>query len=322
MKKTGIILLIICSVLLVSCAPERMTTQIFGYLDTVAVIDGYFDSYKDFEAASAEVESILSEYDRLLDIHDKSSEISILNERKKLTVSNELIKVLEFGIKAHEATEGKCNIAMGSVISLWHSARMAEEHYLPDTRELGDASRHTDINDIMIEGNTVTITDPELTLDLGAVAKGYISDVIKERLTALGYDNLYVNMGGNVIAIGDKNGEGWRVGINDPNNSAELAGYVDVSNGFLVTSGVDQRYFEYDGKRYHHIISPDTLFPSESYSSVTVLTESGAWADALSTALFNMSIDEGKALLDNFENSGAVWILPNGEKISCGKLNN
>ncbi|MBR6632738.1 MAG: FAD:protein FMN transferase [Clostridia bacterium] len=324
MKKILFIIPLFLSLALVSCSPTRYNTQLFGYFDTVVSVDGYFESKGEFERACELVKETLKEYDAIFDIYT-DGELKHLNDTKKAEVSLELANAIAFGIKAEKATKGYCNIAMGSVLSLWHQAREADVPYLPDRAKLEEAARHTDVSGLSYSAYNadkieITLTDKETSLDMGAIAKGIVSDVLRERLVDAGFDNMYVNMGGNVVTIGNKDGEGWNVGIQDPANEAGIVEAVKVTDSCLVTSGSYQRYFEYDGKRYHHIISPDTLYPSDKYLSVSVLYENGAWADALSTALFNMDVDEGKAVLEQFDNIGVMWITTDNEYIYYGTL--
>ena len=322
MKKICLLIIVLTSVL-VSCSPRRYSTQFFEYFDTVVSIDGYFKSAEDFEKACKTVEEILREYDEIFDIYSYG-ELKRLNDTKKTEISLKLANAIAFGIKAENVTNGYCNIAMGSVLSLWHEARESETPYLPDVAELERAAQHTDISGLSYQAHStdsveITLSDSEMSLDMGAVAKGIVSDILRERLTLEGFDNLIVNMGGNVVVIGDKDGSGWTVGIQNPDSNG-IAESVRVTDSCLVTSGSYQRYFEYNGKRYHHIISPDTLFPSDRYKSVSVLYENGAWADALSTALFNMTVEDGEKILEQFENIGVMWIITDGEYIYYGTL--
>ncbi len=304
--------------LLISCSEKRYSEEIFGYFDTVVSVDGYFDSKKDFDEAYSIVVDTLREYHEAFDIHG-GGELQRLNEERALTVSDELKDAILFGIEAERRTNGYCNIALGSVISLWHEAREADVHYLPSKNTLIQAGEHTDIENILIEGSKITLLDDSLTLDLGAVSKGYVADILKKRLEDRGFDEMIVNLGGNVIVIGDKNGEGWRVGVQNPEGDG-LIETVSVSDSSLVTSGSYQRYFEFENKTYHHIISPDTLYPADLYLSVSVLFGESIWADALSTALFSMSIEDGKKVLSDFEGIGVLWVTKNGEKIYYGSL--
>ncbi len=320
MRKLFFTLIILCCLSFTSCYEQKYSTHYFDYFDTVISFDGYFASSSEFNRACEIVESTLKEYDAIFDIHDESSELAILNEEKTLAVSSALFDALNFGIKAEKATEGYCNIALGSVVTLWHEARMSKEPYLPEIEALAVAAKHTDINSVQLINGTANITDENLSLDMGAIAKGYVSDILRDRLTQEGFDNLYINMGGNVMAIGSKDGNGWAVGIQSPDNEYAIAEAVSVSDTNLITSGSYQRYFEINGKKYHHIISSDTLQPSELYTSVSVMYENGAWADALSTALFNMSIEDGERILAQFDGIGVIWITPEGEIHRYGAL--
>lgn len=323
MKRIIFALLFIPLLFLPSCSDGRHSTQYFTYFDTVVTLDGYFESDKDFQRASDIVEDTLSEYDAIFDIYSQG-ELKELNEKRSTDISLKLANAIAFGIKAENITNGYCNIAMGSVLSLWHDAREADSHYLPDITELKEASKHTDITKISLSSDTkesvhLTLTDDKMSFDMGAIAKGIVSDVLRERLVETGFDNLYVNLGGNVMVIGNKDGNGWGVGVQNPDGDG-IVEAISISDACLVTSGSYQRYFEYDGKKYHHIISPDTLYPLELYKSVTVLYKDGAWADALSTALFNMSIEDGEAVLSKFQDIGVMWITAENEYIYYGTL--
>lgn len=316
MKK--ILFLLLC-ILLTSCSGGRYSTQLYGYFDTVVSIDGYFESREDFDGAVKIIEDTLQIYDDALDIYN-DGELKRLNEAKKSEVSPELSEVIEFGIEAEKATDGYCNVAMGSVLALWHDAREADPHYLPSPEELHEAAKHTDTSSVIISPPFIEYSDHSLSLDLGGIAKGYVADVLRERLIESGYGNMTVNLGGNVLVIGNKDGKGWKIGVQSPTDENALAEVVNVSDSSLVTSGVYQRYFEFEGKRYHHIISPDTLFPSEKYLSVSVLYHESKWADALSTALFSMSIEDGKKILEKFDGIGVLWIKGDGTKEYYGTI--
>ena len=199
-------------------------------------------------------------------------------------------------------------MALGTVTQIWKEIISAEQLPLPEFEKLVQANIHTDVNKIRLHTNPygVTLLDPDLRIDAGAIAKGWAADRLKEVLVSKGYENLIVNLGGNVVALGSKNGENWNVGIRNPDGGTYIT--VGVRNTSVVTSGVYERGREIDGVLYHHIISPETLYPASNYSSVTVICESSAVADALSTALFVMSIDEGKELLLKYPNVSAMWI--------------
>ena len=208
---------------------------------------------------------------------------------------------------------------MGSVLKLWHDARTSanenNDPYLPSKTDLENAYTHTDINSIEVdhENSTIFITDPHALIDVGAIAKGYAAMKAAELLRSRGADGYVLNLGGNIVAIGTKNnGDGWVTGITNPNRESNdsFAARIEISDISCVTSGDYERFFSFKGKEYHHIIDKDTLEPSTHYRSITVLCYDSALADALSTALFCMPLEEGKKLIKSFESVEVIWILP------------
>jgi thiamine biosynthesis lipoprotein len=195
---------------------------------------------------------------------------------------------------------------------------------LPPMEKLTEAAKHTDISCLVIdeENSTVTITDPAMRLDVGAIAKGYAVERVARSLEEKGITGYVINVGGNVRTVGAKaDGEAWLVGIENPaeEENRPFLAYLGLVGRSLVTSGSYQRYYLVDGKRYHHIIDPETLMPSEGFVSVSILTKSSADGDALSTALFCMSLEEGLALIESLPDTEAMWVLPDGqEKTSSG----
>ena len=227
----------------------------------------------------------------------------------------------------YELTNGKINVAMGSVLSIWHKYRNLglsdpNKAELPPIEKLQEANKHIDFNKVIIdeENSTVFLSDPEMTLDVGAIAKGYAVERIARSLTEKGVTDVLLNVGGNVRTIGmGKDNEPWKVGIENPNleKQEEIPHieYLKISDMSLVTSGSYQRFYEVDGKSYHHIIDPNTLYPGEKYLSVSVLTKDSGLGDALSTSLFLMDVEEGKKLVESLVDVEAMWVTPDGEQI-------
>ena len=212
---------------------------------------------------------------------------------------------------------------MGSVLSIWHEYREEGSNdpasaKLPPMDALKEAAKHTDIEDMIIdkEASTVFLADPEMSLDVGAIAKGYAVEMVAKSLEEQGITGYVLNVGGNVRTVGRKgDGEKWLAGIENPSDDGDAyLQYLELSGESLVTSGSYQRFYVVDGKSYHHIIDSETLMPSERYTSVSIVCKSSAEGDALSTALFCMSVEEGKALLDEFPDTEAMWLLPDGTK--------
>lgn len=240
-----------------------------------------------------------------------------------LVVDERIIDLLDKSVELYELTDGNVNVMMGAVLSIWHEHREVGVS-VPEMDALVTANAHTSIKNLVIdrENMTVEITDPEASLDVGAIAKGYAAERIYELLSSRGLDGYAINLGGNLRTVGTKpNGDGWVSGVQNPDKSSSDA-YVatlTISDSALVTSGVYERYYTVDGVQYHHIINKDTLMPEREYLSVSVHTESSTVADALSTALFNMTLDEAEATLARFEGTVAIFVLSSGEVVTLGE---
>lgn len=323
MKKALSAVLLIASLIgLCSCAKteKRYTATSFEYFDTVTNIVGYAASEEEFDNTKNYIFSELEKYHNLYGIYnlyDGIANIKTINEsRSPVKVDGDIINLIEYGKNIYSLTDGRTNIAMGAVLSIWHDCREDGTH-LPEMSELISASEHCNPDDIITDrkNRTVFLADEKMSLDVGAIAKGYAAEMIAESLREKGISGYLISIGGNVCAVGAKpDGKQWTVGIEDPfgDGFCETVGVCDVS---VVTSGSYQRYFELDGVRYHHIVDPDTLFPENRFVSVTVISGNSALADALSTALFNMNIEQGKALVASLEDTHAMWLTADGEKL-------
>ncbi len=189
---------------------------------------------------------------------------------------------------------------------------------LPDPTELEAAAQHMDIASIVIdrEAGTVYLSDPQMQLDVGSIAKGYATEMAAVAAQEEGWDHLAFSVGGNVRTIGTKgDGTPWTAGIQNPDLEAQEATFcrVSLTDLSLVTSGSYQRYYTVDGVRYHHIIHPQTLMPENNFVSVSILCSDAGMADALSTAVFNMSYEQGRELIEGMDGVEAAWIDISGE---------
>ena len=330
---------LITGISLVSCEskPQKYSEYSFDYFDTVTTITGYAASQEKFNIVVAEILAELGEYHRLFTIYhryDGMENLCTINElvdgaHRTVTVDRRIIDMLLYAKTMHQKTDGRVNIAMGSVLSIWHDYREAgmsnpSEAKLPPMDKLTEASEHTDIDNLIIDETacTVTLTDPLMTLDVGAIAKGYAVEMVAKSLEEKGITGYVINVGGNVRTVGAKgDGNPWTVGIENPDEEAEdpYFAYLYLNGQSLVTSGSYQRYYVVDGKRYHHIINPDTLMPEDLYLSVSVVCASSAEGDALSTALFCMTPEDGLALVESLPGVEAHWVMNDGTRqISTG----
>ena len=317
-------LALLLSLLLTGCAVQaepqqkQYTATFLTLFDTVTTIVGRADSEEDFRKTSQAVHDELLEYHQLFDIYnayDGINNLKTVNDNagiQPVRVDSRIIALLKDCKTYFEATGGKVNPAMGSVLKLWHEARNdgindPQNAYLPDGEKLKEAAAHTDLNCVVLNEaeSTVYITDPGLQLDVGAVAKGWSVQRVSETAPA----GLLISVGGNVSATGPKDDAGtpWVVGVQNPDGGESFLHTLYLTKGSVVTSGDYQRAYRVDGKLYHHIIDPQTLYPSEYWRSVTVVSSDSGLADALSTALFLLPLEEGQKLLEPL-GAQAMWV--------------
>ena len=309
---------------------EKFSAYSFDYFDTVTTITGYAESKEAFDAVANQALAELEEYHRMFTIYHRFEGMENLctinelvnGEHREIKVDSRIIDMLLYAKQAYDMTEGKINIAMGSVLAIWHEYRTLgiDEPWnatLPPMEKLTEAAEHTDINMLQInaEACTVKLLDPQMRLDVGAIAKGYAVEMVARHMEQQGITGYVLNVGGNVRTVGAKpDGTPWTVGIENPDeNSEEYLAYMQLSGQSLVTSGSYQRYFVVEGKRYHHIIDPVTLMPSAYFTSVSIVCNSSADGDALSTALFCMSLAQGQALIESLDGIEAMWLTVDGE---------
>ncbi len=337
--KKKLLLLLLSLAIFIQCAAltscedkkEKFTAYSFEYFDTVTTVVGYAEDQEEFDRVSSEIFNELGEYHRLFTIYnryDGLENLCTVNElsdgaHRTVKVDERIVDMLLFAKDMYALTDGRVNVAMGSVLSIWHEYREEGEDdpfkaALPPMDKLIAASQHTNIEDMIIdaEDRTVTLKDPEMTLDVGAIAKGYAVEMAAQSLYEKGITGYIINVGGNVRTVGSRaDGEGWTVGIQNPDkDGSDYLAYLSLSDMSLVTSGSYQRYYIVDGKRYHHIIDPHTLMPSQKFVSVSILCESSALGDALSTALFCMELDEGQRLIESLDGVEALWVTAKGEQ--------
>lgn len=302
---------------------RQYTATFYDLFDTVTTVVGRAESQSAFDAQAQQVKSALEKYHQQLDIYhdyDDVHNLKTINDQAGIgpvQVDREIIDFISAARDYYYLTDGRVNIAMGSVLSLWHASRQQalqdpEGAYIPDTAALQAAQQHTDIEKIEIdfENSTVYLSDPEMRLDVGAVAKGWAVQQVCAQLPG----GLLVSVGGNVCATGPKDDQGtpWVVGIQNPDGT-DYIHTLAIATGSVVTSGDYQRTFTLNGKSYHHIIDPDTLYPSEYWCSVTIVGPDSGLADALSTALFVMDLQTGQALAERC-GVEAVWVDANGNQ--------
>lgn len=301
------------------------TTTWFDLFDTVAIVKGYARSQDEWDEQMEALHADLLHYHQLFDIyHHYDGMVNLYDVNAgaamaPVAVSEELYAFLDWCAETvYPQTQGATNVAAGAVLSLWHDARESEAPAPPDTTTLQQALEHISTDNLQLDStaHTVFFTDPAMSLDVGAVGKGYAVELAAEAAEARGLDSALLNIGGNLRAIGKKaNNEGsWTVGVETPwgNDPAYIQTLSLLPGDSLIISGDYQRYFEYEGVRYSHLIDLTTGFPARYCSSTAILApaDSGGLADALSTALFCLPEETGRPLLpDGYQ---ALWMYPDG----------
>ena len=299
----------------------------YNFFDTVSYIYSYAgDTPEVFEANCEKASAVLENYHHLFDIYYEYSGVNNLRTvnlnagGEAVKVDKALIDFLLYAKELYETTDGEMNIMMGSVLKLWHDCRTAADSdpqnaKLPDAALLQEAAEHTDFSLLEIDAvnNTLRISDPAAAIDVGALGKGYATEKAAQQLEAEGLSGYVLNIGGNIRIIGTKpDGSGWKTGLRDPFSDGYVA-YLNLADTSCVTSGSYERFYTVDGKQYHHIIDKDTLMPAEHFASLVILCKDSGLADGLSTALFCMPYEEGRAIIDRLNGVEALWIMPDGE---------
>ena len=312
MKRFSVLLLALVLVLS-GCGQKAVETQIFA-MDTVMELTAYGSGGK---RAVAGAEDAIRSLEAMLDRTSDQSEVSVLNGAAgtPAAVSQTLAELLRAALNYAGATGRSFDVTIAPVMDAWGFTK--DRQQVPDRALLDALLPLVDSRLVTLEesagGAAVTLAEGQ-AVDLGGIAKGYVSDCVEAVFRQNGVESGKISLGGNIYVQGGKpDGSAWRVGVRDPRNESGFAGILSLSDGYAVTSGGYERYFTQDGKTYHHIIDPATGYPADSgLLSVTVVADAngpsegtapgnGAMCDAFSTALFVMGEE---AALD-FWRSGA-----------------
>ncbi len=326
MKRLTAMILALCllagtTAMLSGCGkPTAYTATYFDTFDTVLNLTVAAKSPEEAQSISRDIHELVLAMHRTLDIYhtyDGMTNLKTLNDRAgdgtPVALPHDAMEVLSLGQEIYEMTNGKVNIAMGAVLRLWHDAR-TNQTAPPSEQALADAGAHSAMEALVLDkaAGTAMLTDPKASVDVGAIAKGYVAARVQAYAEEQGITGLLFDLGGHILAIGNHpDGNPWRVGIRNP-DGGDLYTALEVSDASVVTSGNDQRFYEYEGKVYHHLIDPSTRMPASYHASVTVvipLTHT-AIADGLSTALFLMPEADGDRLLSNHVPNAPCYRIP------------
>ncbi|WP_312045960.1 FAD:protein FMN transferase [Anaerotignum sp.] len=288
-------------------------------MDTVMLFTIY---HENGEQVLTDTEQEIRRLERLFSVTLKDSEISKLNQQSGLDavkLSGDTEEVLRRGKEIGELTNQAFDIAISPVVKAWGFTTDGEKH-VPAQETLERLLPLTNIDDLVIDENasTAQLLKKGMSVDLGGIAKGYASDKIAALLKEKGVTSALFSLGGNIGAIGTKpNGENWKVAVENPLNANDYVGLLTIQDCFVITSGGYQRYFEENGKRYHHIIDSNTGYPADrGLLSVTIISKDGTKADGLSTALFVMGLDKAVQLWRSSNDFEAVFVTEDGRVIA------
>lgn len=341
MKKKSLfyIILLLGMIFISSCSKGEYTKydgEFYDTFDTHIIFSAYTKTEDEFKNYFKAVREDFNRLHKLYDIYNDYEgihNIKTINDQAGIapvTVDQEMIDLLLFSKEEAEKYSDKTNIAMGPVLRLWHNFRTEglknpEAAAIPSKESLEEAKKHTDLSKVIIDDkeNTVFLEEKEMSLDIGATAKGYATQIVVDHLKEMGVESAIISAGGNVESIGkplDDDREKWGIGLQNPiavddQTAEKLFDVVFANDKAVVTSGDYQRYYTVGDKRYHHIIDPDTLMPADYYRAVTVVADNSGVADFMSTTLFILPLEEGKALAEKAE-VDVLWYMKDNSTVS------
>lgn len=251
-----------------------------------------------------------------------SSDVTRINRsagKEWVKVSPETMEVIKKAQEISELSEGGFDITVGPLTELWRKAR--EKKTPPSIEDVKGKLDLVNFKNIGIDPEGKVLLKKEgMAIDLGGIAKGYGVDRAFDVLMSLGYKNLIVNAGGDLRVGGLKNNQPWSIGIQNPRESQKLLARISVSDMAVATSGDYEKFFIYEGKRYHHIFNPRDGFPTEGCQSVTILYKDGMTADALATAVFVLGPEKGYALCQKLDGVECLIVDKEGKIIFSPSL--
>ncbi|MDR5660069.1 FAD:protein FMN transferase [Serpentinicella sp. ANB-PHB4] len=323
--KTKIVFLIIATLfVVVGCSSEQGQESELVLVQEVDFVLGTMGQIQVF-AESKEIgnEAIRKAYDRIKDIENTMStsiegsdvyQVNLSAGQSYVDVSQDTLFVINKGLEYFDLTDGTFNIGLGKLINLWGIGK--ENERVPSQDEIQKAKAHIDIQNISIDNGSVKLEDPEMAMDLGGIAKGYAVDEAINVLKDEGINSGLVNLGGDIYALGNKaDGDPWNVGIQNPDSSSgSVVMSIALADKSIVSSGDYERYFVENNVKYHHILDPETGYPTDNeVRSVTIISDASIDADILSTAVFIMGLERGLELLESLEGVDGVVLTKEKE---------
>jgi thiamine biosynthesis lipoprotein len=312
----------------------KFSQSFYDTFDTIVNVVAYAKSEEEFVGYMGKIQTRFEELHKLYDIYNEYegiNNIKTINDNagiKPVKVDKDIIDLIQFSKEWNKRTDGRTNIAMGAVLRIWHDYRTEgkddpENAKLPPMSKLKDAVKYTDINKVIVDekNSTVYLSEKEMSLDVGSIAKGYATEVVADEIMAQGLQSGIINAGGNVRVLGkpiDGIRERWGIALQDPDKALlsdedNTLDTVFLNNASVVSSGDYQRYYIVNGEVYHHLIDPETLMPGNYYRAVTIIVEDSGLADFLSTTVFLLPYEQSRALVESLDNVEAMWVMKDGK---------
>ena len=312
---TFLTLLIFSLVILAGCSKDNKVTTplsrsevLMGTVVEVSlydsndekILDGVFEKVKDLE--------------NTLSINENGTLVDEINEKagiEPVKVDDDTYNIVKKGIEYAKLSNGLFDISVGPIVKLWNIG--LPEAKVPTQEEINEKLPLIGYIDIELNENdkTIFLKRPGMMIDLGGIAKGYTADVISNILTEEGVKSAIINLGGNVFAHGKKpNGSDWKIGIQNPfSDRGDIIGTISTNNKSIVTSGIYERFYEENGVKYHHILSPKTGYPYDNeIAGITIISDKSADGDALSTSVFAMGVEDGMKFVNSIDGIDAIFV--------------
>lgn len=315
MYKKFFCLLILSACLLCGCKKQPSyldtpTSSTYLFFDTVVTISIY-DNLPDNKDILNDCFEICEKYEHLFDKTNPESDIAKINASSgtATNVNSDTIEIIEDSIEYAKLTNGNFDITISPLTDLWDIRN--NKGYIPSDKDINNILKNVSYKNIIIENNYVRLLNKNSSIDLGGIAKGYIADKISEYMLSKNITSAIIDLGGNILTIGNKcNNSDFNIGIKTPfSENSQYIATISANNKSVVTSGIYERYFEKDGKIYHHILDSATGYPVENnLYSVTIICDKSEYADALSTGIFSLGLNEGKKLINSFDNVEAIFV--------------
>lgn len=318
-KRNILVVFFALVLLLVGCTEDEVVlmeepaTRDEFLMGTYVIVQVY-DEGKE-EAIDLAFERI-KELEEKITMNDDGTELFQINQsagKSKVKVSDDLFELLEKSAEYSESPDDGFDYTIGPIVDLWRIGY--DDARLPSQDEIDAALSLVEHEQVQLnaEDQTVYLEKPGMAVDLGAIAKGYIADEAMQVLIDEGVTVGMVDLGGNLLIRGDspkREEGGWNVGVQDPfSTRGEIAGFLNLKDRSIVTSGIYERYLEVDGVQYHHLLSPETGYPFDNdIAGVTIISEKSIDGDALSTGVFSLGLEEGLAYVNDLEEIEAVFV--------------